>query len=53
MAVDYSDGVIEAGKNVNEELLAYAKQSGLPFLPYAGEDYANAYKAFYDKLLAE
>ena len=53
MAIDYSDGVIEAGENVNKELVDYAKQSGRPFLPYPGEDYANAYKAFYDKLLAE
>ncbi|MDY4409813.1 MAG: glycogen/starch synthase [Prevotella sp.] len=53
MAIDYSDGVIEAGEYVNKELVDYAKQSGRPFLPYPGEDYANAYKAFYDKLLAE
>ena len=51
LAIDYSDGVIEAAENVNDTLLAYAKESGKPLMEYPGEDYATAYKDFYNKLL--
>ena len=51
LAVDYSDGIVEAGKDVNKELLDYAKQSGAPLLEYPGEtDYGKAYAEFYDKI---
>lgn len=54
LAIDYSDGVVEATENVNEELLDYAKQSGRPVLSYPGKDgYAPAYKAFYEKILSK
>ncbi len=53
MAVDYSDAVIEAGKEVNKELKAYAEDTGKPMLPYSGDNYVAAYKNFYNKLLAE
>lgn len=51
MAIDYSDAVIEAGQDVNLNLMNYAKDKKLPFLEYPGEDYASTYNAFYDKLL--
>lgn len=51
MAIDYSDAVIEAGQDVNLNLMNYAKDKKLPFLEYPGEDYASAYNAFYDELL--
>jgi starch synthase len=52
MAIDYSDGVIEAGQNVNQKLLEYATSKNLPFLANPGKDYASAYEEFYNKLLA-
>ena len=52
MAIDYSDAVIEAGENVNQDLLEYAKNSNRPLMRYTdGTDYAAAYKDFYNKLL--
>lgn len=50
LAIDYSDGIIEADSSVNDELLAYAKGSGKPLLGYPGEDYADSYSKFYDSL---
>lgn len=51
LAIDYSDGVVEAGENVNKDLLAYAESTHLPMLNYPGKDYAQAYIDFYKKLL--
>ncbi|MGI6232441.1 MAG: glycogen/starch synthase [Prevotella sp.] len=54
MAIDYSDGVVEAGKHVNADLLKYANESGRPVLANPGEDdFAEAYKDFYNKILGE
>ena len=53
MAIDYSDGIIEAGSNVNPSLTAYAKEKGIPLMTYPGEeDYAEAYHEFYSKFVA-
>ena len=51
LAIDYSDGVIEATPEVNDKLLSYAESSNLPILKYPGENYAPAYKEFYNQLL--
>lgn len=51
MAIDYSDGVVEAGENVNADLLAYAKGKEMPVLNYPGKDFAPAYKDFYNQIL--
>lgn len=51
LAIDYSDGVTVSGEKVNAELLSYAKETGKPLLPYPGEDYAAAYKDFYNKII--
>ena len=51
MAIDYSDGVIEAGEQVNPDLLDYAKGKGMPLLSYPGNDYVAAYKDFYNQIL--
>ena len=48
LAIDYSDGIIEAEKEVNKNLLKYVKSKKLPLLKYPGEDFADAYEAFYD-----
>lgn len=50
LAIDYSDGVIAAQKNVNKELLKYAKDNNIPTLAWPGEDFADAYEAFYEKI---
>jgi starch synthase len=50
LAIDYSDGIVEAGKDVNADLLKYAKDSGRPVLDYPGEDFADAYKSFYGQI---
>lgn len=51
LAIDYSDGVIEAGKHANTELVKYAESKGVSILRYPGDDYATAYKDFFNKLL--
>ncbi|MBR7053368.1 MAG: glycogen/starch synthase [Prevotella sp.] len=54
LAIDYSDGIVEAGAEVNQTLMDYAKAKGLPIMGYPGaEDYADAYKEFYANLLGE
>lgn len=53
LAIDYSDGIIEADKDVNPELLKYAEDNNKPLLRYAGEDFADAYEAFYQQLYQE
>ncbi len=53
MAIDYSDGVVEAAQDVNAKLLDYAKSKDLPLLNYPGDDYTAAYKAFYNQILGE
>ena len=54
LAIDYSDGVIEAGAEVHPQLLDYAKSKDLPILPFPGnEGYADAYTEFYNKIIGE
>lgn len=50
MAIDYSDGVIEATPKVNKELMAYADKCKMPLLRYEDGDEAGRYTAFYDSL---
>lgn len=51
LAIDYSDGVVEAEKGANEELLNYAKNKKIPFLKYPGAlGYADAYNDLYDQV---
>jgi starch synthase len=50
MAIDYSDGVIAAHKDVNADLLKYAKANNIPTLKYPGEDFYSAYEDFYEKI---
>lgn len=53
MAIDYSDGVIEAVADVNKDLAAYAKSSGKPMLSFSEENAAKDYKEFFNSLLDE
>ncbi|MGN0048478.1 MAG: glycogen/starch synthase [Bacteroides sp.] len=51
LAIDFSDGVVQQSAQVNEEVLAYARQSGKPLLEYqAPELFADACNAFYDQV---
>lgn len=50
LAIDYSDGVIAANKDVNEKLLKYAKSNHIPTLAYPGDDFGDAYEAFYEQI---
>ena len=53
MAIDLCDGVVQGSAKVNEELVAYAKASGKPFLEYHDEaSLAKACSDFYDLVLA-
>ena len=49
LAIDYSDGIVQVGKDVSTSLLKYAAEKDVPLLPYI-EDFANAYEEFYEKL---
>ena len=51
MAIDYSDGIIEAEQNVNADLLSYASSKGTPILNYSGDNFTEAYQEFYEKIL--
>ena len=50
LAIDYSDGVIAASKDVSKELMKYAEEKGIPSLPFPGEDFSAAYEDFYEKI---
>ena len=50
LAIDFSDAVVEASAEINEELRAHAKEVVKTYLDYPGEDFAEAYKALYDSL---
>ena len=50
LAIDYSDGVIAAHKNVSKELMKYTSDNNIPTLAYPGEDFAQAYEEFYEKI---
>ena len=49
MAIDYSDGVVIAQKEVNKDLKDYAAARKIPVLPFA-EDRIEGLEAFYDKV---
>ena len=50
LAIDYSDGIIEGCAEVNSTLTDYARSKEIPLLPYPGEDYADAYFEFFNKV---
>jgi len=53
LAIDYSDGIIEAHPEVDAALIKYAEDNNKQLLRYPGEEFADDYEAFYDKLLGE
>ena len=48
LAIDFSDGVIEAEDGAQPELMAYAKGKGLPVMTYCGDDNITHYKEFFE-----
>ena len=51
LAISYSDGVIQNSKDVDSELLAYAREKGIPVLEYeAPETSVAAFNNFYDTI---
>lgn len=50
-AIDFSEGLILAGEQINPELLEYAKASGKPILERQGDNYIDAYNNFYDSII--
>ena len=54
IAVKFSDGMVLDTENVSPDVIAYAKERGIPVLDQQPEnDFANAYDAFYDQVLGE
>lgn len=53
LAIDNSDGIVQASEEINPELKKYALKSGKPFLDYKNEEeYVEAYSEFYDEILS-
>lgn len=54
LAIDYSDGIVEIGDNVNKELISYANDEKKPIMQHPDDDHiTEKYKDFYEKLMAE
>ena len=53
LAIDYSDGVIAAHKDINGELLKYAQSNNIPTLAFPGEEFGPSYEDFYNKICTE
>ena len=49
LAIDYSDGVIQAAPDVEKSLIDFAAAKNVPVLGY-NEDFADAYETFYESL---
>ena len=53
LAIDYSDGIVLAEKEINQDLIDYATQKSLPILNTPKDDFADAYNHFYDLIDAD
>ena len=50
LAIDYSDGVVQASEVVNQELLQYTQDKNIPLLRFPQENYADAVEQFYNNI---
>ena len=50
LAIDYSDGVVEAVKGVNQDLLGYANEKNIPVLTYSSDNLGDKMEAFYNTI---
>lgn len=53
LAIEYSDGVVEAGNNIDKVLMEYAKSRNIPTLAYVEDDYITPYKNLYKQICPE
>ena len=53
LAIDYSDGIVQADKAVDKDLLNYAKEKEIPVLKYKNENLAQAIEDFYNTIAPE
>lgn len=51
MAIDYSDAVVEASNEVNQDLVHYAQAKALPLLDFPGDDNLGAYSQFFQRII--
>jgi starch synthase len=52
LAVAYSDGLIVSTPNANQNVIAFARERGIPVLEYQGdENYAEAYNDFFQEII--
>ena len=52
LAIQYSDGVIQASRDINSEITDYEQKTGIPFLGYQDpENYIDTYNDFYNKIV--
>jgi len=50
LAIDYSDGIVEAVKGVNQDLLGYANEKNIPVLTYSNDNLGDKMEAFYNTI---
>ena len=50
LAIDYSDGIVQASSDINNQLMEYAASKGILTLSYHGEDFIQAYQGFYEQI---
>lgn len=54
LAIDYSDGIIQQSEHIDEDILAYAKNSGKPFIGYTPiEQLPDVCNNLYDQIIGE
>lgn len=52
LAIDYSDGIVLASADVNQNLVTHAQEENVPVLDFK-EDFADAYEEFYNQICPE
>ena len=50
LAIDFSDGIIQADKAMNKDLLDYAAQKETPILKFKNDNFADAIEDFYNQI---
>ena len=53
LAIDYSDGIVQADEIVNQELLKYTQEKNVPLLQYKKDGFAEACEEFYNTIAPE
>ena len=53
LAIDHSDGIVQADSTVDEKLLKYTQDKNIPLLQYPEANFADAVEQFYDVICPE